>query len=104
MVTHSAILAWRIPWTVQGSQKIGRLSNFHFTSLPSEPSEKPQNTGVGSLSPSPGELSYPGIEPGSPALQVDSLPIELSGKPGKHIHFFFNCNVVSPCYSQTVYL
>ena len=23
-----------------------------------------------------------GIEPGSPALQVDSLPTELSGKPG----------------------
>ena len=26
-------------------------------------------------------LSNPGIEPGSPALQVDSLPTELSGKP-----------------------
>ena len=25
--------------------------------------------------------SDPGIEPGSPALQVDSLPAELSGKP-----------------------
>ena len=35
--THSSILAWRIPWT----EKLGvakswtRLSNFHFTSLPS---------------------------------------------------------------------
>ena len=28
------------------------------------------------------DLSDPGIEPGSPALQVDSLPTELSGKPG----------------------
>jgi len=28
---------------------------------------------------SPGDLSDPGIEPGSPALQVDSLPTELSG-------------------------
>ena len=27
--------------------------------------------------PSPGELSDPGIEPGSPALQADSLPTEL---------------------------
>ena len=27
--------------------------------------------------PSPGDLSNPGIEPGSPALQADSLPTEL---------------------------
>ena len=27
--------------------------------------------------PSPGDLTNPGIEPGSPALQADSLPIEL---------------------------
>ena len=27
------------------------------------------------------DLPNPGIEPGSPALQVDSLPAELSGKP-----------------------
>ena len=29
--THSSILAWRIPWTIQsiGSQRV-RLSNFHF--------------------------------------------------------------------------
>ena len=31
--------------------------------------------------PSPGDLPDPGIEPGSPALQVDSLPAELLGKP-----------------------
>ena len=30
---------------------------------------------------SPGDLPKPGIEPGSPALQADSLPTELSGKP-----------------------
>ena len=30
--------------------------------------------------PSPGELPDPGIEPGSPALQVDSLPGELPNK------------------------
>ena len=33
-----------------------------------------QNTGVGSLSLSPGDLPNPGIEPRSPALWVDSLP------------------------------
>ena len=31
--------------------------------------------------PSPGDLPDPGIEPRSPALQADSLPSELSGKP-----------------------
>ena len=30
---------------------------------------------------SPADLPDPGIEPGSPALQADSLPTELSGKP-----------------------
>ena len=30
--------------------------------------------------PSAGDLPDPGIEPGSPALQADSLPTELSGK------------------------
>ena len=31
--THSSILAWRIPWTIQsmGSQRVGHdLSGFHF--------------------------------------------------------------------------
>ena len=40
-----------------------------------------QNTGVGSLSLLQGNLPNPEIKPGSPALQVDSLPTELSGKP-----------------------
>ena len=31
--------------------------------------------------PSPGDLPNPGIEPGSPPLQADSLPTELRGKP-----------------------
>ena len=31
--------------------------------------------------PSPGELPNPGIEPRSPALQADSLPVEAPGKP-----------------------
>ena len=31
--------------------------------------------------PSPGGLPSPGMEPGSPALQVDSLPTDSRGKP-----------------------
>ena len=33
------------------------------------------------LFPFPGDLPNPGIEPGCPALQADSLPTELQGKP-----------------------
>ena len=36
-----------------------------------------KNTGVGLLFPSPGDLPNPWMEPGSPALQADSLPAEL---------------------------
>ena len=40
-----------------------------------------QNIGVGSLSLLQGIFPNPGMELGSPALQADSLPTELSGKP-----------------------
>ena len=42
--------------------------------------------------PSPGDLPDPGIEPGSPALQADSLPIELQGKPT--IHYWWECKMI----------
>ena len=35
--------------------------------------------------PSPGDLPYPGIKPGSPTLQADRLPSEPPGKPNKYI-------------------
>ena len=41
-----------------------------------------QNTGVGSLSFSPGDRPNAGIKHRSPALQVDSLPSEPQGKVG----------------------
>ena len=37
------------------------------------------------LCPSPGDLPYPGIKPGSPALQADSLLSEPPGKPINHV-------------------
>ena len=40
-----------------------------------------QESQSGSPFSSLGDLSHPGIEPGSPALQADSLPSEPSGKP-----------------------
>ena len=39
--------------------------------------------------PSPGDLPDPGIEPGSPALQVDSLLSEPSGKPKMKLLLLF---------------
>ena len=41
-----------------------------------------KNTGVGC--PPPGDVPNPGIEPESPALQLDSSPAELPGKPNYH--------------------
>jgi len=38
--------------------------------------------------PSPGDLPNLGIKPVSPALQVDSLPAELHGKPRLRITIF----------------
>ena len=40
-----------------------------------------QNTGVGSLFPSPGDLPNPGFKSRSPTLQADSLPGEPQGNP-----------------------
>ena len=53
-------------------------------SLPSEPPGKHKNTGQ--PVPSPGGLPDPGIELGSPALQVDSFPALLPGKPHPLYH------------------
>ena len=52
------------------------LPHCRWILYPSEPPGKPENTRVGSLFPFPGELPDPGIELGSPALQVDSLPAD----------------------------
>ena len=48
-------------------------------SLLFEPPGKPKNTEMDNLL-SPGDLPVPGIEPGPPTLQADSLPAELPGK------------------------
>ena len=45
--------------------------------------------------PSLGHLPDPGIKPGSPALQADSLPLELPGKPIRRIYFPLYCHVLS---------
>ena len=54
----------------------------------------------GQLIPSPGDLPDPGIEPGSPALQVDSLPTELSRKHMKNIM----CILIEIALNMQIYL
>ena len=62
------------PWTVahQAPLTMGILWQEYWCGLPF---------------PAPGDLPDPGIEPGSPALQADSSPTELQGKPS---HYFWN--------------
>ena len=57
-----------VPWTIacHALLAIGFLRQEYWSGFPL---------------PSPGHLPDPGIEPGSPALQADSLPTELQGKP-----------------------
>ena len=56
-----------IPWTAahQAPLSMGFFRQEYWSGVPFPP---------------PGELSDPGIEPGSPALQADSLPSEPPGK------------------------
>ena len=64
----SRVRLFATPWTVayQASQSIGFSRQEYWSGLPF---------------PSPGDLPDPGIKPGSPALQADTLPTEPPGKP-----------------------
>ena len=78
------------PWDLPNPGIKTRSPTLQADSLPSEPPEKPKNTGVDRLSLLQGGYPFsllpdPGIELGSPALQTDSLPAELPRKP--HIIF-----------------
>ena len=61
-ILQARILEWVVYWSVEEFQYTGILE-------------------WRSLFPSPGDLPNLGMEPRSPALQVDSLPAELLGKP-----------------------
>ena len=51
--------------------------------------------------PSPGDLPYPGIKPGSPALQADSLPTEPPGKPKFHTWYVTKFKTISNSQSYS---
>ena len=68
------------PFSRESCQPRDRHCGWIFF-LPTKPQGKTKITGVGSLSLLQADLPDSGIQPGSPALQVDSLSTELSGKP-----------------------
>ena len=64
----SRVQLFATPWTVarQAPLSMGFSRQEYWSGLPF---------------PSPGDLPNPGIEPGSPALQADTLSSEPPGKP-----------------------
>ena len=66
----SCVRLFVTPWTVAYQAAPSMVSSRH-------------EYWSGSPFPSPGDLSDPGIEPGSPALQADALPSEPPGKLSK---------------------
>ena len=65
-----------------------------------------KNTGVGCQFPPPGDLPDPGIEPMcpvSPALQEDSLPVELCGKPFHTILKTFLISVLQVVFTSDLF-
>ena len=66
-VSHLVVSNSVIPWTVacQSPLSMEFSRQEYWSGLPF---------------PSPGDLSDPGIKPGFPALQTNSLPSELPGK------------------------
>ena len=77
-ILQARILEWAVFPFSWGSSQLRDWTQVSHTvqadSLPAEPQDKPKNTRVGSLS------LLQRIFP-APALQTDSLPTELSGKP-----------------------
>ena len=93
MATHSSILAWKMPWAEEPAAAAAAAAK----SLQSCPTlcdpmdctalQAPLSMGFsgqeywsGLPCPPPGDLPNPGIEPRSPALQVDYLPSKPQGQ------------------------
>ena len=66
--SFSLVRLFMTPWTVayQASPSMGFSRQEYWSGVPF---------------PSPGDLPNPGIKPGSPSLQANSLPTEPPGKP-----------------------
>ena len=83
-ILQARILEWvAFPFSRGSSQSrdqtpVSHIAGRFFTS---RATKEAQEYWSGQPIPSPAGLPDPAIEPGSPALQVDSLPAELPGKP-----------------------
>ena len=83
-ILQARVLEWvafpfsRVPSQAKDQAQVSHITGRFFTSWATR---ETQEYWSGKPNPSPADLPDPGIEPGSPALQVDSLPSELSGKP-----------------------
>ena len=83
-ILQARILEWvAFPFSKGSSQPSDRTQVFHTAGrfFASWAPREAQEHWSGYLIPSPGDLPDPGIKPGSPALQTDSLLTELWGKP-----------------------
>ena len=82
-ILQARILEWvAFPFSRVSSQprdliQVSCIAEGFFTT---QATSEAQEYWRGYPSPSPGDLPNPVIEPGSPALQVNSLPTELLGK------------------------
>ena len=88
---QARILEWvafpfsRISSQLRDQTQISHIAGGFFTSWATR---EAQEYWSGYPISSPADLPDPGIELGSPALQADSLPTELSGKPKEQINIF----------------
>ena len=103
MATHSSILAWKIPWkrSLVGYNPWGLRVRHNWCGpfmcahsyltfaipwtitfqAPLSMGFPRQEYWSGLPFPPPGDLPHPGIEPASPVLQADSLPMNQCGSP-----------------------
>ena len=84
VILQARILAWvAFPFSRRSSQPRDRTQVFHIAGrfFTSWASREAQEYWSGYPIASPVDLPDPGIKPGSPALQADSLPAELPGSP-----------------------
>ena len=83
-ILQARILGWAaFPFSSGSSQhrdrsQVSHIAGGFFTSWATREAQEYRS---GQPIPFPGDLPDPGIEPGSPALQADSLPTEPPGKP-----------------------
>ena len=88
-ILRARILEWVAPPFSRGSSQPRDWTQVSHTAgglFISWATREAQGYWSGSPTPSPVDLPDPGIELGSPVLQVDSLPTELLGKPYNEVN------------------